>query len=218
MNAHNFGATFSTSGFQNGAASFNGVKQYFQVPIDVDIGPLPRMTWGAWVKPNVTNGIRAVLSNDDGGFDRDIDIDSRVSGHWGAFRGSGVFDSGITPSTTDFTFLAAVYNQSTNSLTFYVNGTSLSTTSNFGTTAHNFFDIGRNPSFNEFTGGLIDNAFIYNEALTPSQIADIRANGFPVTTAVHGPEPSSLALLALGGIALAGWRRFKKNFRLPGSN
>ncbi len=208
-NATNHGATFNAAGIQGGAVSVDGLTAYLESPVNVDRLALPQMTWGAWAKPTLTNGNRQLLSSDDGGFDRALEFDTRVSGHWGAHTGSGIADSGVTPSTSDWTFIAAVYNQAAGSLTFYVNNTVVTASTNFGPTSHAFFDIGRNPSFPEYFGGLIDNVFVYNEALTSSQIATIRATGFPDVSAV--PEPSALALLGAAGAALGGysWRRRK---------
>jgi hypothetical protein len=202
QNATNMGATYSASGYQGGAASFVGAVG-LQSPLDVDPSVMPQMTWGAWVMPTATNPIRAVLSSDNGGFDRDIDIDSRGgSTSWSAFTGNGVLGSGVAPSTSAWTFLAAVYNQSTNSLTFYVNGQSFTTTTNFGSSEPTF-DIGNNPGFGENYNGLIDNVFVYNQALSASQIGTIRANGFPSSV----PEPSTLTLLGIAVVGLAGVAR-----------
>ena len=201
-NATNMGQATGATGYQGGAASFVGAVG-LQSPVNVDPSVMPQMTWGAWVMPTATDPIRAVLSSDNGGFDRGIDIDSRGgSTSWSAFTGSGVLGSGVTPSTTAWTFLAAVYDQSSNSLTFYVNGQSFTTTTSFGG-SQPIFDIGNNPSFGEYYNGLIDNVFVYNQALTADQIATIRAKGFPSAV----PEPSSLTLLGIAAVCLAGVAR-----------
>lgn len=198
-NATNNGATFTISGYQNGGAFFDGTTGFLRSPINVDVTALPQLTWGAWAQPLATNGNRAVLSSDNGDYDRDIDIDTRTGGQWSTFNGNGAVSSGVTPSTSAFTFLAAVYNQNANSLIFYVDGQSVSSATSFGS-SHTFFDIGHNPDFGEFFNGTIDNVFVYNQALTANDIATIRANGFPTPAAV--PEPGSVALLV--GVALVG--------------
>ena len=73
-NANNNGAVFDASGYEGGAASFNGSSSFLRVSTNVNPSVLPQLTWGAWVKPDLTNGIRTVLSGDDGGFDRTINI------------------------------------------------------------------------------------------------------------------------------------------------
>ncbi len=196
-NATNNGAVFDGAGYEGGAASFNGSSSFLSVPTDINPTVLPQLTWGAWVKPDSTTGIRTVLSGDNGGFDRTINIDSRAAGNWSTFTGTGVFNSGVNPSTTDWTFLAAVYDESSDSLTYYVNNQSFSTTTNFGS-SNNFFEIGRNPVSGgvEHFDGLIDNIFVYDEALSAQEITNIRQNGFSQSV----PEPSTIlgSLIALG--------------------
>jgi len=154
------------------------------------------MTWGVWAKPDVPSSIRAVLSADDGSFDRGIDIDARGGGGdtWSSFTGSGVVSSGVTPSTSTWTFLAAVYDQSLATMTFYVNDQAVTVATSFGT-SHTFFDIGHNPDFGEFFIGALDNVFVYNQTLTPTEIAAIRTNGFP-TSPVPEIDPGSAAGVA----------------------
>ena len=205
--ATNFGAIYTSSGFQGGSAFFNG-QSFLQSPIDVDPSVMPQMTWGAWVLPAALNPIRAVLSSDNGGFDRDIDLDFRGgSTSWSAFTGNGVLGSGVAPTFAGLVFVAGVYNQFANSLTFYVNGNSFTTTTSFGS-SQSIFDIGNNPGFGEFYSGLIDNVFVYNEALSSDQIAKIRATGFPTTPpAAFGlaesvPEPATLTMLGIAAACL----------------
>jgi hypothetical protein len=185
--AENFGAIFGRGGYQDGAALFDGTG-YLRSPVDVSVEALPRLTWGAWVKPSSTNPIRAVLSADDGGYDRDIDIDYRGNGvpEWSAFTGNGVVGSGVAPSPTEWVFVAAVYDQTQAVMTLYVGDTAVTATTSFGQ-SFNFFDIGHNPGSGEFFEGAIDNVFVYGDALTPSQMADIRTQGFSGT----GPGTSS---------------------------
>lgn len=206
--ATNVGALFTASGYQDGGASFNG-SAYLRSPINASVSALPQMTWGAWTKPNLTSDVRTVLSSDDGSFDREIDLEGRFGPtSWATFTGSTIYYSGVAPSTTDYTFLAAVYDQTMNSLTFYVNGQSFNISNTSFGSSQSFFDIGHNPSFGEFFNGTIDNVFVYNEALSSTQVANIRANGFSASAAV--PEPAFYAmssLLALGGSGLLVRRR-----------
>jgi|GEM_PF-1479498 len=189
----NHGTTYTSSGYQDGAAFFNGAT-YLRSAINPDPSILPQFTWGAWVKPIGTTAIQTVLSADNGGFDRDINIDTRGGSlSWSAFTGSGVLGSGVSPSASGWTFLAAVYNQHTATMTFYVNDISVTGTTNFSS-SKNLFDIGHNPDYGEYFIGSIDNVFVYNEVLTPEKIAEIRTNGFPSAV----PEPSSLILTGLG--------------------
>ncbi len=59
-------------------------------------------------------------------------------------------------------------------------------------------------------GGTTFGALTYGIAIYPS----VSTSPTPPTTPTGVSEPSSLALLALGGVALAGWRRWRKSARI----
>lgn len=208
-NASTVSAGYTTSTSPSGgggkAATFNGINQQLVVPLDVSPGAMPQMTWGAWVKSDSTTGIRAVLSDDNAPFDRDIDMDVRSSdfgdAEWSTFTGSGVATSGVNVTSGAWTFLAATYNQTTGQMSFYVNdNTPLTFSTSFGTTGNlSFFTIGSNPSFNEFFKGTIDNVFVYDQVLSSAQIAQVKGGNFSVSAV---PEPASMQLLG-SGMALA---------------
>jgi hypothetical protein len=211
-NATNFGVNSTIAGYQGGAGLFLG-QSWLRAPVDVNRAVRPSLTWGAWAKPAVGGaGIQAVLSNDDGGYDRQISIDQRGgSNAWSAFTGNGVLGSGVQPSTSDWTFLAAVYDEAQRSMTFYVNGQAVSATTSFGGSPDSFA-IGRNPTFAEFFQGSIDNVFVYDEALSADRIAEIRSTGFPSATAAV-PEPATWAMMVFGFGVVGGALRRSKPIR-----
>jgi hypothetical protein len=213
--ATNNGAAFTAQGYQGGAAAFN-FTAWLNAPVDVNRAVLPQMTWGAWVRPNVGGGnIQPVLSNDDGGFDRQIGLDNRGGvSSWSTFTGTNVFNPGIAPSTTDWTFLAAVYDQSQYAMTFYVNGQAFTTTTNFGGSPASFA-IGKSAAFPNYFSGVIDNVFVYDEALSSAQIATVRANGFPSAQAPAVPEPATWAMMIAGFGAVGATMRRGKRVRTP---
>jgi hypothetical protein len=212
-NATNFGAMFLAGGYQGGAAFFGG-SEWLRAPVDVNRAVRPNLTWGAWAKPTAGGPTKqAVLSNDDGGFDRQIAIDDRAGNAWSAFTGNSVLSSGVQPSPSDWTFLAAVYNEGQKTMTFYVNGQVVSSATNFGGSPDTFA-IGRNPSFSEFFYGSIDNVFVYDEALSADRIAEIRSTGFPSATAAV-PEPATWAMMVFGfGVVGGALRRSKPSRRV----
>lgn len=204
---------YNAAGHQGGAASFSS-SGYLSVPIDVSPNALPQMTWGAWVKASTASTIQTVLSPDNCCYDRELDIDHRGGGGntWSAFTGNGVLSSGVAVTASQWTFMAAVYDQASSSMTFYVDGQSITTSGTNFSSSFNFFHIGHNPGYNQPFSGLIDDVFVYDQALTAGQIASIRANG---VTAV--PEPGSLALAGLGGmLALGVSSRRRTGKREPG--
>ncbi len=206
VTATNVNATYDAAGYQGGALSLNGVDQFVRVNLDVRQTTIPQMTWGAWVQLTDNTPIRQVLSNDNMNFDRSIGIDFRggTSGQFSAFTGAGVLGNGGVAPLNQWTFIAATYDNTINSMSFWVDGTKLTTSTNYDA-AWDFFDIGHNPSFGEFFAGKIDNVFVYDEALTDAQISALRLNGF---NAAAVPEPESLVLLLAGvGFVSAAVRR-----------
>lgn len=194
----NFGALYSSFGYEGGALSLNG-SNYVRVSQNVGITTMPKMTWGAWVNLTNNNPIKQVLSNDNGGYDRSIGIDSRggTNGQYSSFYGSGVLGNGGAAKLNQWTFLAAVYDNTTGSLSYWVDANKVTTTTYFGNSAWSFFDIGHNPSFGEFLIGKVDNVFVYNEALTDAQINNIYLGGASVISGVPEPEMTGMYLSGL---------------------
>ena len=200
--------------FGGQAISFDGVTNSFvTVPINVSVAASPQVTFGAWVNASTLTAtsatIRGVISNDDGDFDRTIDVDTRNGGLlWSVFIGGSV--KGSTPVTANqWILIAASYDQSTQSYLFDVNGTFVSGTTAFDTNSvTSGLTFGRNPNFDSPFGGQMADAFVFNQALTQAQLDNIQANGPSAilgTTAV--PEPASLVLLSAGLIIAGAIRR-----------
>jgi hypothetical protein len=213
--ATNFGVNSTIAGYQNGAALFVG-QSWLTAPVNVGPTSRPSMTWGAWAKPSPNSaGIQTVLSNDNGGYDRQISATSMGwSSNWSTFTGNGVLNSGVQPSTTDWTFLAAVYDQAQRSVTLYVNGQAVSATTSFGG-APDSFTIGRNLTYLEYFQGSMDNVFVYDEALSADRIAQIRSVGFPAVAPSAVPEPATWAMMVFGfGVVGGALRRSKPSRRV----
>lgn len=198
-----FGASLTANGFQGSAYQFDGLNDFISIPTNVNPGPLPQLTWGAWVNAdritgNPRSGVRQVLSHDNAGFDRSLGMDVRFGGgvpsDWSTFAGSGGgLGSGIDVVIGDWVFLAASYDQVAGQVKLYVNDQVFSTTGVFGSGFSNV-RIGSNPGFGEHFAGRIDNVFLFDEVLTDDRVADIRDSGFQAV-----PEPSSITIFGLAG-------------------
>lgn len=198
-------------------------NDYVSVPINSTVAGTPAETFGGWfyLAPNTPQIIRGMISNDDGSFDRTLDVDTRNGGYqWSAFIGGSVIGTpgggNITPGS--WTFVAVSYDntggahgtyifqvgthQSTGSTNFDVNSVA-------GTTY-----IGINPNFDsEFQGGIAD-AFFFNTALSASDLMNIQANGPGALLGNNAvPEPASMVLLGAGMLGLGIIRRCQRRRR-----
>jgi hypothetical protein len=202
--------------FGGQAIQFDGsTNSFVTIPLDIDPAAVPQITFGAWVNASpatvTSDVIRGLISNDDGDYDRTLDIDTRNGGlQWSAFIGGSVVANGAVTANT-WTFLAVRYNQTANSYAFNVNGSQIAGTTNFdNTNVTTGTTIGRNPNFDSPFGGEMADAFVFNQVLTDQQIANIQANGPSAILALGGsptpagtvPEPGT-SLLVSGGLLIA---------------
>ncbi len=116
---------------------------YIDLPIDASPESMPKLTWGAWVRPQKVGSTQCeILSTDNydlEGYDRALTIDDRlgidpVDGkqiprtnvfHFSAFRGNyaggGIlFSDGPRPEVGRRMFVAAVYDQKRETIAIYV--------------------------------------------------------------------------------------------------
>lgn len=193
------GATLTSAGYEGQAYSFDGSNDFIGIPVDINPTFRPRVTMGAWANTDAVNAIRAILSHDSGGFDRNINLDGRdasIGARYSAFNGGGVTSAGPDPALVgEWVFVAARYDDVLDLLTLDVDNVRVTVAANPGagfTTAR----IGSNPGFGEFFDGRIDNVFIFDEFLSDAEIDAIRRGG----AAAIVPEPSAAILLgsALG--------------------
>jgi hypothetical protein len=195
--ATNNGAT-TAAGKRGQGLSFNGSSSFVNVNLNINAAARPNLTMGAWVKAAAGNGlVSQIISHDNFGFDRSLCIDFRggTTNSWSAFTGNGVLSGGIPAVVGEWVFLAVVYNQSAGTVRLHVNGQSFTAKSNFNP-GYNYLNIGVNPNGNgEYFSGLIDEVFFFDEALSNSQIENLRLNGVPT--------PGTAGLLALAGITAA---------------
>ena len=154
-------------------------NEYFTSPVNPN--SYSQITFGAWVEANpaVSNPTREIITADQGGYNRTIDIDNRGTGNgYSAFTGSGVIGGSILPSNGSFDFVAATYNTGTGMTTLDVNGNFVTSNNTPGLGgATDFLTIGRSLFYDSPFGGIIKDVFVFNTALTPDQLNFIQHNG-----------------------------------------
>lgn len=188
------------AGYQGHAAAFNsGLNQFFTVPIDIRPGSLAQVTFGGWFYLTSGSPIRGLISADNGGFDRTLDLDSRGGAGIAAFTGAGVLGSGVTP-LNGWTFVAVRYDQSAGTVKLDVGTQRFSASASFNNDALSTTTIGRNPRFDTPYQGWIDNVFFFDTALTDAEIVVIRSGGAGAIL----PVPEVSTWLGGGG-ALVAW-------------
>jgi concanavalin A-like lectin/glucanase superfamily protein len=173
--------------FGGKAISFDGTGHAIvSAPLNISVANLPRLTMGAWVlAKSFAAPPYGIMSNDNGNYDRTIDIDNRSAPKvtWSAFVGGAVVGS-VPIIANKWYFVAVSYDNAPGpgSYVFYVND-GAKTTVLGGADA---FDadsvttsvtIGANPGFDQAFAGDVANAFFYSGVLTKSQIDAIIARG-----------------------------------------
>jgi hypothetical protein len=172
--------------FGGDAIKFDGTgSAIVTAPLNITVANLPQVTIGGWFKASsISTPQYGVVSNDDGNFDRTLDIDNRDGGiHWSAFIGGGVVGK-VPVRTGQWIFMAVAYNQATlpGKFAFYVHNKSgmhtILGTDNFDTdSVSTGVTIGRNPNFDQPFSGFAANVFFYDGILTKAQIDNIIATG-----------------------------------------
>jgi len=182
-----------------GTGAFEFTLDQLIAPIDVNPAIMPQMSWGGFVRTNtLVSGLYKILGHDNGGYDRVLGLDTRPAGlmHYSSFLGTGVSPGTSTPlNTTDWTFVAATYDQAAGITTVYVDLNAATTGDELvretAATAFNpgltTFAIGglRPDAITESWDGAIDNVFVYAGILTDEQMKNIRDQG---STAIIGAD------------------------------
>jgi hypothetical protein len=193
------GATLTTDKFgnKNGAYLFDGANDYITAPVDINPSTMPQMTIVAWARADNGSPFKQVVSHDNGGYDRSLDIDSRGGGTgWSAFCGSGGV-SGFHPITLgEWVFLAVVYDQNAGTVQLRVNDTTYEKAGVLGS-GYSTFLIGSNPRYGEYFKGAIDEVRIYDHALSDSEITALFMGDFSVPTSLSA-KPKSSTQITIG--------------------
>lgn len=203
--------TVAAGGYEGSAYQFTAANNnYLTVPINLNPASLPEVTFGAWFKASTigaSGSVRGLISHDNGGFDRTLDLDTRGGSglRWSAFSGVGVL--GGSPVVADaWTFVAVRYDSAAGTVVLNVDGVQYSTAGTPGSSSRTTTTIGRNPGFDQPFDGLIDNVFFFDEVLSDARVEEIRLGGASAIV----PEPGQWAWaggLGALGVALARRRR-----------
>ena len=202
--------TTFASGYSGQAFSFDGEQSSVaEFPVNISPSSFPEITIGMYVNvDSLINNRDWILGHDNGGYDRALLIFDDRFGTGFASTAGGTYTSTLTPFGSNLGAwfgIAAAFNQTTNSATIYINdlfGNSVTQTvsTNFGNGRSNFSLGGLAQFGNHTVNALADEVFIYDRALTQSEL-DVAFT--------RVPEPSTLAILALSMIGF-GARRFKR--------
>jgi len=188
--AHDSGTPTYVTGapFGGKAIVFNGLgSAIVTAPLNISVAGLKQVTFGGWFKAaSIATPQYGIVSNDDGDFDRSIDIDARDPGggiKWSAFVGGSV-NGKVAVAVGKWVFVAVSFNQAVlpGHYVLYVHSgsttTTVSGTDHFdGNSVTTRVTIGKNPNFDHPFKGQAANVFFEHLILTPTQIANIIAHG-----------------------------------------
>lgn len=186
----------------NRSYDFNGVDQWIEVPDAPSLRVMSNWTLSAWVRPETLTSPYLERIIDKGGDDfsgnpgymlgYNADRNFTFASSWGG-GGEGQVISTTQVNASEWIFLTGTYDGTTARL--YVNGLlESSAPMNWTITSTKPVQFGRfqgnstPPNYTSLFNGQIDDVRIYNRALSPSDVTELKAV----------PEPASLILSAIG--------------------
>ena len=168
------GASWTTLGRYGNALSFNGTSSTVRVADSASLDLTTAMTLSAWIEPTASqNGWRTILQHEaDAYFLNASNSDGplRPSGG-GTLGGNTQYLSGPSANPVNaWTYVALTYDGAT--MRLFINGTQVSSRAASGPiqTTNSPLWIGGNSPYGEYFQGLIDEARVYNRALTQAEI------------------------------------------------
>jgi len=184
-----------TAGYEGQGFLFDGASSYIRAPININPTVYPRLTMGCWAK--ALSGFppeRLVLQTCNSGHDdRTISL---IGEGWCAYLGLGrqyLASNGAV--FQKWVFLAAVYDQVAQTVSLYVDDQVYQGVGLMGN-GWEFLTVGASGGGGGYFHGVIDNVFLFDRALTASQIAHIRSGG-AAAILENTSSPAALKLLLL---------------------
>jgi hypothetical protein len=196
-------AALSGSGYEGQAASFAGGTP-ISIPLNINPAVNPTLTIGAWVRPNDLSN-RGLFGHDNGGWDRGLDL---ISSTWRTTGGNN-HNSGIAGDLSNWQFVAIRYDGvGGQDVKLYVDTATYTRTLTAGAGATNMVIGAYTVAGVHAFSGLVDNFFIFDDALTDAEVETIRLNGLAGINTVAGfaatpPQVSALSPANGAGAASA---------------
>jgi chitodextrinase len=217
------GPAIWTTGKYGGGLAFDGVASLVQVPSSSSLNLGSTMTLAAWIKPAVSQGgWRTIMQRQPDAYFLNASTSAGNN-----FPGGGATTGGSINTVTgtaaapvgSWTHVALTYDGT--SLRLYVNGTLVKTGGAGGTvqTSTSPLWIGGNSPYGEYFQGVIDEAQVYNRALSVTELQDLMAHPLvpPVPDDMAPTAPTGLTATAggAGQINLA-WNASTDNVAVTG--
>lgn len=160
------------------AFSMNGSNSVVRTALDIQRSTMDNLTMSVWVKPASIGNRRQVLSNDDGGFDRNLMLEGDMWALTTDGGSPGICYLPVPATVGDWQHLVLIYQGA--DMVFFKNGVktiAACAAGNDGQTA-NRLTIGQTAGpWSEYFHGLIDEVRIYNRALSDDEVVTLFYNG-----------------------------------------
>jgi hypothetical protein len=186
-----------TTGYLGSGISFDGTNDYVSVPSSTSLDMTNKVTVSAWIYPTNFADYRTMMIRINGGATEYYGMSLNVSGALICQFTPGSLTSSSLMTLNAWNHVACTYDGAT--ISAYINGQSVGSSSASGNIGSpTTLGIGYDPVNGRYFAGKMDDVRIYNRALSPTEIAQIKAPApTPTITLTPTPTPPSTNI-ALG--------------------